>query len=60
MTMSKNDTLSAIMELNETARPDFLVEFSNDELARYLDRLLELPGSTSELEPRQTVTADRV
>ena len=57
MTMSKSDTLSAIMELNGTAKPDFLVEFSNDELARYLDRLLELPGSTPESKPRRTVTA---
>lgn len=37
--MPKCDTIDAIRRLNPTATPEFLVEFSNDELAQYLDRL---------------------
>ena len=44
--MPKSDTLSAIMELNPTARPTFLAEFSNEDLLRYLDRLTALPVSS--------------
>lgn len=35
----KNDTMSLIMQLNLTARPEFLAEFSNQQLGRYLQRL---------------------
>ena len=35
----KSDTIDAIRRLNPTAKPDFLAEFSNNELAEYLDRL---------------------
>ena len=38
--MPKRDTIDAIREFNTTASPDFLAEFSNDDLARYLDRLV--------------------
>lgn len=37
--MTKSDTIEAIQRLNPTVRPDFLAEFSTDELVRYLDRL---------------------
>ena len=49
---AKSDTIVAIMELNPTANPAFLAEFSNDELWEYLYRLAERtefqppPGST--------------
>ena len=44
MTMKKQ-TLESIVRLNPTAAPEFLAEFSHDELARYLDRLSSLrPG----------------
>ena len=44
MTM-KDQTLESIVRLNPTANPEFLAEFSHDELARYLDRLNSLrPG----------------
>jgi hypothetical protein len=35
----KSDTIDAIRRLNPTAKPDFLAEFSNNELAEYLGRL---------------------
>lgn len=35
----KTDTMSAIMQLNISARPEFLAEFSNQELCHYLQRL---------------------
>lgn len=35
----KTDTMSAIMQLNITARPEFLAEFSNQQLCQYLQRL---------------------
>jgi hypothetical protein len=38
--MPKRDTIDAIREFNATASPDFLAEFSNDDLGRYLDRLV--------------------
>ena len=37
--MPKSDTIDAIRRLNPTAKPGFLAEFSNNELAEYLDRL---------------------
>lgn len=44
MTM-KNQTLESIVRLNPTAAPEFLAEFSHEELALYLDRLNSLrPG----------------
>ena len=38
--MPKRDTIDAIREFNTTASPDFLAGFSNDDLGRYLDRLV--------------------
>ena len=37
--MPKTDTIEAIRKLNPTARPEFLVEFSNGELRDYLRQL---------------------
>jgi hypothetical protein len=37
--MTKNDTIEAIKNINPTASPEFLEEFSIDDLNRYLDRL---------------------
>jgi hypothetical protein len=35
----KNDTIAAIMKINQTANPTFLAEFPNRELDDYLNRL---------------------
>ncbi len=37
--MSKRETIERIMACNPTARPEFLAEFSLDELAAYLRQL---------------------
>lgn len=37
--MTKTDTIEAIKQLNPTATPEFLSEFSADELTSYLQRL---------------------
>lgn len=41
----KTDTLTAIMNLNPTATPEFLSEFTNEQLTGYLDRLRRVVGS---------------
>jgi len=41
--MTKRDTIDAITRLNPTANPEFLAEFSGEELDRYLDRLSNRP-----------------
>lgn len=38
---SKTETMSAIMQINATARPEFLSEFSNQQLCAYWQRLRE-------------------
>ena len=40
----KSDTIAAIKKLNPTAEPDFLAEFTNDELSEYLQRLVNVRG----------------
>ena len=40
--MPKCDTIAAITKLNHSAGPEFLAEFSNDELAEYLRRLTKV------------------
>ncbi|MGB2988099.1 MAG: hypothetical protein WBE26_19705 [Phycisphaerae bacterium] len=45
--MPKSDTIDAIRNLNPTATPGFLAEFSNDDLSEYLDRLISDPGEHS-------------
>ncbi len=37
--MPKSDTIDAILNINPTAAPEFLSEFSNDDLHEYLRRL---------------------
>ena len=41
--MPKSDTIEAILSLNPTAKPDFLAEFSNEDLHDYLHRLMFAP-----------------
>ena len=43
--MPKSDTIDAIRRLNFTADPQFLAEFPNDELVRYLARLAGISQS---------------
>jgi len=43
MASGKNTTVERIMELNPTANPAFLAEFSQSDLQCYLDRLADLP-----------------
>lgn len=50
---TKDQTLESIVRLNPTAAPEFLAEFSNDELARYLDRL-------NSLRPVRNIDADDI
>ncbi len=40
--MSKNELINYICEINRTAKTDFLEKFSEDELSKYLEHLLEL------------------
>lgn len=54
--MSKSDTIEAILNLNPTAKPEFLADFSNDDLHEYLHRLTfvshtaDEPGTTDTIE----------
>ena len=40
--MGKRELIDYICELNASAKPEFLAEFSEEELTEYLDKLLEL------------------
>ncbi len=40
--MDKRELIDCICEINKTARPDFLAQFSEDELNIYLEHLMEL------------------
>jgi hypothetical protein len=40
--MSKNELINYICEINRTAKTDFLEKFSENELAKYLEHLMEL------------------
>ena len=44
--MGKRELIDYICELNASAKPDFLAEFSEEELTDYLDKLLELDLET--------------
>ncbi len=60
--MQKTDTLTAIMDLNPTAQADFLSEFTNDELACYLERLERVSFDDPDVassSPRANGDADR-
>jgi len=40
--MDKSELIESIREINKTARPEFLAEFSEEELNTYLEHLAEL------------------
>jgi hypothetical protein len=40
--MDKQDLIDRICEINKTAKPEFLADFSRDDLAAYLEHLMEL------------------
>ncbi len=40
--MSKRELIDCICEINKTAKPEFLVAFSEEELKAYLEHLMEL------------------
>ena len=40
--MSKRELIECICEINKTAKPEFLAEFSEEELSAYLEHLMEL------------------
>ena len=40
--MSKRELIECICEINKTARPEFLANFTEDDLGLYLDHLMEL------------------
>lgn len=40
--MDKRELIESIREINKTARPEFLAEFSEEELSTYLEHLAEL------------------
>lgn len=40
--MNKRELIDRICEINKSARPEFLASFSEDELHRYLEHLMEL------------------
>ena len=48
--MPKSDTISAIIEINPSANPSFLAEFSNQELEEYLHRLRQVPRTSLPLD----------
>jgi len=40
--MSKRELIDCIYEINQSAKPEFLANFSEDELKDYLEHLMEL------------------
>ena len=40
--MSKREVIDCICEINRSAKPEFLANFSEDELNTYLEHLMEL------------------
>jgi hypothetical protein len=40
--MSKKELIDCICEINKSARPEFLARFSEEELKKYLEHLMEL------------------
>lgn len=40
--MTKREIIDQIMEVNPSARPEFLAEFSHESLAEYLEHLCEV------------------
>lgn len=40
--MDKQELIDCICEINKTAKPEFLAQFSEEELNAYLEHLMEL------------------
>ena len=40
--MSKRELIDYICQINKTAKPEFLADFSEEDLSSYLDNLLEI------------------
>jgi hypothetical protein len=40
--MSKRELIDCILEINRTAKPEFLAQFSAEDLDMYLENLLEV------------------
>lgn len=40
--MSKQEVIECIIEINKTAKPEFLEQFSTEDLDLYLEHLMEL------------------
>ena len=40
--MSKSELIDRILQINKSAKPEFLARFSEEELDKYLENLLEL------------------
>lgn len=40
--MSKRELIECICEINKSAKPEFLANFSEEELSAYLEHLMEL------------------
>ncbi len=40
--MSKREVIDCICEINRSAKPEFLADFSEEELNTYLEHLMEL------------------
>jgi len=40
--MTKRELIDCICEINRSAKPEFLTTFSQEELANYLEHLMEL------------------
>ncbi len=40
--MTKKELIDCICEINKSAKPEFLADFSEEELSAYLERLMEL------------------
>ncbi len=40
--MSKRELIDCICEINKTAKPEFLATFTEEELKKYLEHLMEL------------------
>ena len=52
--MTKRDIIDRVMDLNPSAKPEFLAEFSHQDLAEYLRHLTEIAAEHHEqafLEP---------
>lgn len=56
--MSKRELIQRIMDLNRSARREFLQAFSENELADYLDQLEAVEPQSSSQTPAACVSSD--